>query len=76
MENPVADIASPIAKMLPAMLKIDALAQTGVLWWYLSNMTGLPDQQIYVALGLNAVTHGLFHSIACNNQDSIWTTSP
>ena len=72
MENPIADFASPVAKALPAFLKIDALAQTGVLWWYLSNQTGLPDQQIWMALGLNAVTHGLFHSIACGNQASIW----
>ena len=73
MENPVSDFASPVAKVLPAMLKIDALAQTGVLWWYLSNYTGLPDAQIWMTLGLNAVTHGLLHDVACKNQDSIWS---
>jgi hypothetical protein len=73
MENPIADVASPIAKALPNFLKLDALAQTAVLYWYLFNQTNLPDNQIYITLGLNAVVHGLLHDVACGNQAPIWT---
>jgi hypothetical protein len=66
--NPISKIAVPIAKMVPPMIKIDALAQTGVLWWYMSTMTDLEDREIYTILGLNAVVHGLLHDTACRLQ--------
>lgn len=72
MENPVQDVVAPVAKVLPSFLKVDALAQTAVLYWYLYNQTNLPDTQIYITLGLNAVVHGVLHDIACKNQASVW----
>lgn len=66
--NPIDAIVSPLASILPSMLKIDALAQTAVLYWYMSTMTGLSDGEIYTILGLNAVTHGLLHDTVCRLQ--------
>jgi len=72
MNNPLQPVAGPVARLLPNWLPIDGVAMSAVLWWYLTNNTGLPDEQIMTAVGLSAVTHGLLHGIAAQEQTRVF----
>ena len=62
------DLLQPIANRLPSWLKIDGTAQAFVLWWYMSNYTGLTNQEMMYIVGINAGVHGLLHDTACRLQ--------
>lgn len=66
--NQVMTFLQPIADRLPKWLKIDGTAQAFVLWWYMSNYTGLTNQEMLTIVGLNAGIHGVLHDTACRLQ--------
>jgi len=72
MRNPLQPIAGPVARLLPNWLPVDGVAMSFVLWWYLSNNTTLPDNQVMTATALAGVTHGLLHGIAAQEQTRVF----
>ena len=72
MANPLQPLAAPFARVLPNWLPIDGVALSAVLWWYLTQNTNLPDEQVLMATGLTAATHGLLHGIAAQEQQRVF----
>ena len=58
----------PLVERLPKFVKLDGTAQAFVLYYYMSNYTGLTMQEIWTIIGLNGGVHMLLHDTACQLQ--------
>lgn len=64
----VTSVVNPATQILPSAIKVDNLAQTIVVGWYLYNYTPLDNMEIATALGINSLIHYALHESSCHLQ--------